>query len=430
MSLSPRSSAGIIDVTAFSSRRRNYMLQSHRKDGLIEWMKSILYHSFVLDASSTYFETMSYFEDLIEEHRVKKSLSRLQQYVPSVGIFHTSLPLREAFQMYDAKYRVTCRRYVSPSFNEIRHTLNLAQVMAIGPTMSMISFDGDQTLYTDGANFGKDEELSSGIIALLLSGVRVCVVTAAGYGLDGPKYESRLRGLLDSFVERNLTNEIVNNFYVCGGECNYLLKCCMQAAAHEDGKNPASSFTAVLIPVLYEEWQAESLGGPRPAYWTPEQINQVLDIAEESMKQTLGDLKLRAKLLRKERAVGIYPGGEEMVKAVPIGHGSKKLKREALDELVLRVVDALRIADPPIEIPYCVFNGGGDAWVDIGSKSVGVEALQAYFGLLPSQCLHVGDQFLQTGNDFSARETCPCIWITSPKETAKILQHILRFKYA
>jgi len=32
-----------------SSRRRNYMLVPHRRDGLIEWMKTMLMHSFVLN---------------------------------------------------------------------------------------------------------------------------------------------------------------------------------------------------------------------------------------------------------------------------------------------------------------------------------------------------------------------------------------------
>ena len=108
------------------------------------------------------------------------------------------------------------------------------------------------------------------------------------------------------------------------------------------------------------------------------------------------------------------------------GHGSKKLKREALDELVLRVMECIRTAEPPIDLPICVFNGGRDAWLDVGNKKVGVEALQAFFGLDNHNCLHVGDQFLNTGNDLAARETCPCIWITSPRETEKILEHILK----
>ena len=55
-----------------------------------------------------------------------------------------------------------------------------------------------------------------------------------------------------------------------------------------------------------------------------------------------------------------------MTLTVPNGHGSRKLKREALDEIVLRVIDALRQVKPSFSIPFCVFNGGSDAWLDIG----------------------------------------------------------------
>ncbi len=36
-------------------------------------------------------------------------------------------------------------------------------------------------------------------------------------------------------------------------------------------------------------------------------------------------------------------------------------------------------------------------------------------------------QFLHTGNDHAARETCPCIWIINPRETGKVLQHVLKY---
>ena len=109
---------------SFSSRRRNYMLQPHRRDGLIEWMKHMVQHSFVLDAlASTAPDTFLHFEQLVEEHRaltggpsgpqsaaVSRSSSfsnvndassgpgerpfmrresRLKQIVPTVGVFHT-----------------------------------------------------------------------------------------------------------------------------------------------------------------------------------------------------------------------------------------------------------------------------------------------------------------------------------------------------
>lgn len=56
----------------------------------------------------------------------------------------------------------------------------------------------------------------------------------------------------------------------------------------------------------------------------------------------------------------------------------------------------------------------------IGNKSVAVSALQAYLRLSPNECLHVGDQFHNVGNDIAARASCACIWITSPRETGKV----------
>ena len=52
--------------------------------------------------------------------------------------------------------------------------------------------------------------------------------------------------------------------------------------------------------------------------------------------------------------------------------------------------------------------------------------LQSYLGVPPEESLHIGDQFLNTGNDFAARSVCPCVWITSPEETSYILKSILR----
>ena len=263
------------DASLFSSRRRNYMLKSHRQDGLIEWLKEMLSHSFVLDASGTYLDTMSAFEELVEEHRINPERSRLRTYIPTIGKFHTSLPMREAWRLYDDKYAVSERRHLPPTFNEIRHVLNLAQVLALGKSLSLISFDGDQTLYSDGGNFEDNDELARGIILLMKSGVKCALITAAGYGLDGSKYEVRLRGLLDRFVLYDLTPEEVSRFYVFGGECNYLLSC-----QYTD----ASKSRVALQPIEPEIWQAEHLTGPKPATWPAAEISQLLDIAEDSMK--------------------------------------------------------------------------------------------------------------------------------------------------
>ena len=42
---------------------------------------------------------------------------------------------------------------------------------------------------------------------------------------------------------------------------------------------------------------------------------------------------------------------------------------------------------------------GNDVWIDVGNKLIGVQALQGYLTSKPDQTLHVGDQFLSTGND-------------------------------
>lgn len=397
----------------------------------------MLYHSFALDAKDSYSGTMAFFEELIEEHRTQPTKSRLLHLVPTVGDFHTALPIMLAFKTYDNKYSISRRRHIAPTFNEIRHILNLAQIMAIGENLRMISFDGDQTLYDDGGNFdARNDELALAIIRLLCHGVKVAIITAAGYGPFAEKYEHRLQGLLERFVEENMTREQVENFFVFGGECNYLFRCTavsidpiiasLESSTSLQSMEPA--LQAKLLPVPVSVWQAESLDGPRPAFWPAGEITTLLDIAERTMKETVEDLRLRARILRKERSVGTFPGGSEMIKICPVGHGSNRLKREALDELVLRTLEAIRVHEPPLTIPFCVFNGGTDAWVDVGNKSVAVSALQAFFNLRREECLHVGDQFSNVGNDIAARKTCPCIWIINPRETGKVLQHVLKYR--
>lgn len=248
----------------------------------------MLTHSFVLDAlDTTAADTFSHFEMLIDEHRASmevgshnRVVSRLKELVPSVGDFHTRLPLREAFEAYNDKYALTKRCYICISFNEIRHILNLAQILAIrdmnkdddtsddiyeeagnlrltdveednsnsnaditaahsgefvmddsvseetpfrfnGPRM--ITFDGDQTLYSDGANFESNPRLANYLYLLLRCGVTVAVVTAAGYEYQSEKYELRLSGLLAYFKQMKLPAKDCERFFLFGGECNYLL---------------------------------------------------------------------------------------------------------------------------------------------------------------------------------------------------------------
>lgn len=174
----------------------------------------MLTHSFVLDALETSGgDTFSHFEVLVDEHRRleaegKHRPSRLKQLVPTVGTFHTRLPLRQAFEIYNEKHKLTKRKHIQISFNEIRHIMNLAQVMAMrnkeassepdstaglmdapedssndlemepgqlnGP--KMITFDGDQTLYSDGSNFDSNPRLANYLYELLRHGVNVSIL--------------------------------------------------------------------------------------------------------------------------------------------------------------------------------------------------------------------------------------------------------------
>ena len=405
--------------STFSARRRNYMLSSHRKDGLIAYIKEMLNHSFVLGRPEGYRVTIKEIEDLFDEHYKNPKHSTLKHIVPSMGPTFTPLRLTKAFDMYNKKYAVTSRRFVSPSFNEVRHMLNLAQIMGIGNRLKLISFDGDQTLYADGGNFDRDGELASGMLNLLRGGVYVAVVTAAGYGLDGPKYEVRLEGLLKAIEEAGLDAETAGHLLVLGGSCNYLLRCVLKQGTDKEG------LRARLEAVPADEWQNDSIDGPKPLHWPREQTERLMEMAECSFRDSVRDLKLRARIIRKERSVGIIPGGASSVARVAEGHGSKKLKREALDEVVMSAMDRIRCANPKFTIPYWSFNGGRDAWVDAGDKSVGVAALQAWLGIAKDATMHVGDQFLNTGNDVRARNVAPCLWIISPAETAKVLVHVL-----
>jgi len=481
-------------------------------------MKSMLMHSFVLDAlDTTGADTFSHFEVLIDEHRKmtdqylddisqnNKSTfvpSRLKQLVPQVGTFYTRLPLRKAFEAYNLKYGITSRRHICISFNEIRHILNLAQIIAmtdmykggsqlgllpplvpngnIGgggggvahhekkegetddqairawtsmtvtprrevddksdgsqysgdttpeersramcdrsesiaieeafsllpdrtalPGPKLICFDGDQTLYSDGANFESNPRLAKYLFLLLKHGVTIAVVTAAGYEYQAAKYELRLSGLLAYFKEKGLKGDDLERFYIFGGECNYLLRLGADYKLHAVKENGPGGW------MNSTKHMSES-----PGNWSESEVKSVLDMAEASFNSSMEDQNMRARIIRKKRSVGLIPKADE------------KITREALDEAVLRIQSELD--NSKINLPFCAFNGGRDAWVDVGNKRVGVQVLQSYLGVPPEESLHIGDQFLNTGNDFAARSVCPCVWITSPEETSYILKSILR----
>ena len=72
-----------------------------------------------------------------------------------------------------------------------------------------------------------------------------------------------------------------------------------------------------------------------PRHWAEADCGALLDVAEASLRSSMSALKLRAALLRKSRAVGIIPGGEAAMHAVPTGHGHDKIKVAKSFEILL-----------------------------------------------------------------------------------------------
>jgi IMP and pyridine-specific 5'-nucleotidase len=340
--------------------------------------------------------------------------SKLKLLVPSVGTFYTPLSLEEAFLFQDERRKISSRRFVSPSFNDIRlyvsnsidicrslklikdRTLNTAQIVSIarGEGLELITFDGDVTLYDDGQSLTDDNPVIPRIIKLLAAGVKVAIVTAAGY-TEASKYYERLYGLLEA-VRRAVFGQRISKpeLAVLGGESNFLFVF-----------DPTLEHCLKSIPT--SEWLLDSMRS-----WTEENITELLDVAEDALKECINTLQLSAEILRKPRAVGIIASNEP---------GARKFSREQLEETVLVTQQIVEMSSP--KVPFCAFNGGNDVFVDIGDKSWGVLACQSYLGgVSGSRTLHVGDQFLSAGsNDFKARQAAATAWIASPAETVALL---------
>ncbi|KAM0689090.1 hypothetical protein Q7P36_011167 [Cladosporium allicinum] len=403
--------------------RVEYALKTHRRDQLIEWIKGLLAVPFVLlsqptaihessqpdvaamaiNAHGRYSQIMKDVERLILDHIAHQKsgtahASKLKLLVPSVGTFFTALPLQDAFNYQDAKRCISSRRFVPPSFNDIRLVLNTAQAMSIvrKSKLELVTFDGDVTLYDDGESLTPDNPVIPRILDLLRNGARIGIVTAAGY-LEAHKYYERLYGLLDAVASSDdLREQARSRLVVMGGEANFLF-------------TYTPDVDCKLQSVPKADWQL-----PEMQSWTEENVTDLLDVAERALKDCVRTMKLPVSVLRKERAVGIYPS-----KGI-------KLAREQLEETVLVTQRILEMSEAGKRIPFCAFNGGNDIFVDIGDKSWGVMACQQYFGGIEGgKSLHVGDQFLSAGaNDFKARLASTTAWIANPAETVYLLDEI------
>lgn len=96
--------------------------------------------------------------------------SKLKLLVPSAGPFFTGLPLEDAFKYQDQRRYISSRRYVAPSFNDVRLILNSAQVMEVARAggLRLATFDGDVTLYDDGMSLEPDSPIVPRLIGKVL----------------------------------------------------------------------------------------------------------------------------------------------------------------------------------------------------------------------------------------------------------------------
>lgn len=263
------------------------------------------------NAHGRYAQIMGDVEELINDHIEHQRegthfQSKLKLLVPSVGVFFTPLLLKDAFDFQDQRRLISSRRFVAPSFNDIRLILNTAQVMSLAKhsRLDLITFDGDVTLYDDGQSLTDDNPAIPRILSLMRGGACVGIVTAAGY-TDASKYYGRLHGLLDAIATSDLPPKVKKNLIVLGGESSYLFQ--------YSNDSPDR-----LIHVPREQWILEEMKA-----WTEEDITELLDIAEKALRTCVESMRLDADILRKERAVGIIP------------REGFKLSREQLEETVL-----------------------------------------------------------------------------------------------
>ena len=348
-----------------------------RKGHLKEQDKFI---QFLLDMHETHtsLEVMEKVDRWIAEHRREPKTSKLRRMVPTVGTFYTPLNMVKAFLVYDEFFALSRRQYVPPNFAELRHILNIAQVQASADTLKLVTFDADGTLYADGAHMKHDNDMIQLIVRLMRRGVHVAIVTAAGYPGDAEKFEQRVEGLLAAFAALDLPKDVIDKFHIMGGECNYLLRV-------------SPNFRLEFVEE--EDWKS-----PEMVAWRQEDIDELLTKAESMLLDGAARLRLPVDVLRKERAVGVIPKGPTIY--------------EVLEDLAIVVQTNLRS-----DLPFCAFNGGNDVFVDVGNKSLGLEALMNHLCLAPEQVLHVGDRFTDSGNDSATRDCCSILWVANPEET-------------
>mmetsp|Transcript_13543 Transcript_13543/g.37499 ORF Transcript_13543/g.37499 Transcript_13543/m.37499 type:complete len:301 (-) Transcript_13543:37-939(-) len=258
--------------------------------------------------------------------------------------------------------------------------------------VSMLTFDADDTIYEHGMDLEQDSWIVDALLTLMQEGIVIAVVTAAGYPGKPERYAARFRGLLDRMKELKCPKEVTSKFYCMGGECNYLFK--------------------VSEDFGMEEVDVALWATPEMKSWAEEDVTRLLDIAEAALKENATRLRLDVQVMRKSRAVGLFPR-----------HAEDRIAYEALEDVALALQDLLVSSD--VKLPYCAFNGNRDVWVDVGDKRHGILALQGFLGVSAEATCHMGDRMTNTGNDKRARDVAMTVWVTNPDETCDYLELFL-----
>lgn len=113
-----------------------------------------------------------------------------------------------------------------------------------------------------------------------------------------------------------------------GGESNFLFR-----------YDPSNSVRLAYVP--RHEWLLDEM-----VNWNENDITELLDIAESSLRACASNLNMPVAVLRKDRAVGVYPLDR-----------SRPIHREQLEETVLVVQNTVERSAVGARLPFCAFNG-------------------------------------------------------------------------
>jgi len=382
-------------ASLINSRIQSTMGRLKESDPLFELvLKWIL--SSEWDMTLTLREALERCEALIASHIKNPLGSELSRKCPGIGKFFMELPLTKALDYIGQKVAVEQRKYVPPTFSEVRQIFNIAQVYALKSRAKLMTFDADDTLYEHGMDLEPSSWLVDALLTLMERGIYVAVVTAAGYPGKPDRYAARFRGLLERMQEKKSPSSVTRMFFCVGGECNYLFRI-----------NPDYRMEEVDPDAFYTETMKS---------WKHDDIEELLNVAEAALKESCSRMRLDVQFLRKARAVGCYPTRAE-----------DRIAYEALEDVALAVQDKLmHYSEGRGVVPFCAFNGNRDVWVDVGDKRYGIEALLHYLSIEGEATCHMGDRFTLTGNDKSSRAVANTVWVTNPSETEEYLELFLR----